>query len=121
LSAAVRARPAVSRTQLAVGATFIVAAVTIVTTLYNYSAPALDEAPIASLPLIPELSLAEDTSEPESAPVRVKNPFDDSEVFEFPPGTSDVEARDAVADVLLKRALERRPTISERRARKKAR
>jgi hypothetical protein len=42
-------------------------------------------------------------------------------VFEFPPGTSDVEARDAVADVLLKRALERRPTISERRARKKAR
>lgn len=37
-------------------------------------------------------------------PVRFANPFDSSEIFEFPPGTSYSEARDAVAALLLKRA-----------------
>jgi hypothetical protein len=41
-------------------------------------------------------------------PVRFRNPFDSNEVFEFPPGTSYAEARDAVAAMLLKRAQERR-------------
>ena len=41
-------------------------------------------------------------------PVRVKNPFDSSEVFEFPAGTTQAEARDAVAELLMQRALERR-------------
>jgi hypothetical protein len=40
-------------------------------------------------------------------PVRYTNPFDASEVFEFPPGTTEVEARDAVADLLLQRARDR--------------
>jgi hypothetical protein len=40
-------------------------------------------------------------------PLRYPNPFDASEVFEFPPGTSEVEARDAVADLLLQRARDR--------------
>jgi hypothetical protein len=40
-------------------------------------------------------------------PVRFANPFDSSEVFEFPAGTSYVEARDQVAQVLLARAKER--------------
>lgn len=43
----------------------------------------------------------------ESLPVYFRNPFDATEVFEFPPGTSQAEARDAVADLLLKRARER--------------
>lgn len=47
------------------------------------------------------------TPEPEGEPVRFANPFDANEVFEFPPGTSESEARDAVADMLLKRAMER--------------
>jgi hypothetical protein len=42
--------------------------------------------------------------------VRFANPFDADEVFEFPPGTSQSQARDAVADVLLKRAVSRQKT-----------
>jgi len=40
-------------------------------------------------------------------PVRVSNPFDKSEVFEFPAGTTEQEAHDAVADMLFQRAAER--------------
>ena len=47
------------------------------------------------------------TTEPEGEPVRVANPFDASEVFEFPEGTSAAEARAAVAEALMKRAQER--------------
>ncbi len=35
------------------------------------------------------------------------NPFDESEVFRFPPGTSESDARDAMAALLLQRARER--------------
>jgi hypothetical protein len=44
---------------------------------------------------------------PQGPPVKYVNPFDRSEVFEFPPGTSRAAARDAVADILLQRAAER--------------
>ncbi len=40
-------------------------------------------------------------------PVRFRNPFDAGEVFEFPAGTSRIDARDAVAELLLQRARER--------------
>lgn len=40
-------------------------------------------------------------------PLRFKNPFDASEVFEFPPGTTADEARVAVAGLLAQRAQER--------------
>jgi hypothetical protein len=40
-------------------------------------------------------------------PVRIVNPFDDSEVFEFPEGTSLADARAAMADALTERARER--------------
>jgi hypothetical protein len=46
-------------------------------------------------------------AEPESAPVRVKNPFDASETFEFPPGTSAAAARKSVANLLLERGRDR--------------
>jgi hypothetical protein len=39
--------------------------------------------------------------------VRIRNPFDASEVFEFSPGTSEAEARQSVAKVLLQRARDR--------------
>jgi hypothetical protein len=41
-------------------------------------------------------------------PVKFANPFDRSEVFEFPPGTTRDEAREQVAQILMDRALERR-------------
>jgi hypothetical protein len=46
----------------------------------------------------------------EGEPVRFANPFDANEVFEFPAGTSESQARDAVAEVLLKRAASRQRT-----------
>ena len=58
----------------------------------------------------------ETISEPPSAtnsaeslypPVRFGNPFDASEVFEFPPGTSVDQARESVAAMLLQRARDR--------------
>jgi hypothetical protein len=56
-------------------------------------------------------------------PVRVINPFDATEVFEFPAGTSQAESREKVAQILLQRARERhsrwehiRPVVSLRTA-----
>lgn len=46
----------------------------------------------------------------DTKPVRFTNPFDAEEVFEFPAGTTETQARDAVADVLLKRAMSRQRT-----------
>lgn len=43
-------------------------------------------------------------------PVRFANPFDADEVFEFPPGTTETQARDAVAEALLQRAMARQKT-----------
>lgn len=39
--------------------------------------------------------------------VRIRNPFDAAEVFEFSPGTSEAEARESVAKILLQRARDR--------------
>src|SRR5580700_8292280 len=47
-------------------------------------------------------------AEPHGAPVRIKNAFDATEVFEFPPGTTEAESREAVAELLLSRASDRR-------------
>ncbi len=51
-------------------------------------------------------------------PVLLKNPFDRKEVFEFPPGTTEAEARDAVAKVLFERAQSRGPDVLKLRYRK---
>jgi hypothetical protein len=45
--------------------------------------------------------------EPVDAPVRVANPFDASEIFEFPHGASEADARDAIAGFLMERAVNR--------------
>jgi hypothetical protein len=44
---------------------------------------------------------------PPGPAVKFRNPFDASEVFEFPPGTTQKEAWDAVRETLLQRARER--------------
>lgn len=46
-------------------------------------------------------------AEPQGPPVRVTNAFDPKEVFEFPQGTTETDAREAVAELLLSRAHER--------------
>ena len=59
---------------------------------------------LASSDLQPESA---DVFEPMGAPVRVANPFDSSEIFEFPYGTSEADAREAVAGFLMERAVSR--------------
>ena len=44
---------------------------------------------------------------PQPQTVRFSNPFDSAEVFEFPAGTSEADARQAVAETLMQRAQER--------------
>ena len=53
----------------------------------------------------PDPGAVTDAAQPK--PVRVKNPFDHSEVFEFPPGTSLKEARQSMAQILMQRAHDR--------------
>lgn len=47
-------------------------------------------------------------AEPQRPVVRVSNPFDAAEVFEFPAGTSPAESQEKVAALLLQRASGRR-------------
>lgn len=58
----------------------------------------------------------------DAMPVRFVNPFDRKEVFEFPPGTSEADARQAVAELLSQRARERQSLLTKvpRRAGKTA-
>lgn len=46
-------------------------------------------------------------AQPMMAVLQIPNPFDASEIFELPPETSEADARDAIADLLLQRARER--------------
>jgi hypothetical protein len=55
---------------------------------------------------------------PPPEPVVLTNPFDATEKFTFPPGTSKADARDQMATLLLQRATERRAHVP--RARKLA-
>ena len=59
-------------------------------------------APVAEAP--PPVQVAES---PPPEPVVLVNPFDKSEKFTFPPGTSKAEAREQMANLLLQRAVER--------------
>ena len=49
----------------------------------------------------------------DSEAMLIKNPFDRTESFEFPPGTSKAEAREAVAKLLMERAHDRLPLLAE--------
>jgi hypothetical protein len=49
----------------------------------------------------------------DSDAMRIKNPFDRTEAFEFPPGTSKAEAREGVARLLMERAHDRLPLLAE--------
>jgi hypothetical protein len=70
--------------------------------------PAVVPAPVAP----PPVQVAE-VAPPE--PVVLRNPFDATEKFTFPPGTSKADARDQMAAMLLQRAVERRVHLPKNR------
>jgi hypothetical protein len=100
------------RILVGLGAASVIAVVTLLiaqrTPHIRHAVPA---APIVVAP--PVLAAATPAPDVELAapPVKFPNPFDRKEVFEFPAGTSRAEAREKVAQLLLKRAQERRPTV----------
>jgi hypothetical protein len=61
---------------------------------------------------LPHPSPQPEDSGAQSSPVRFTNPFDASEVVEFPPGTTEEAARASVAEMLLQRARERRAHLA---------
>jgi hypothetical protein len=63
---------------------------------------------VASIAPVAAAISAPAPSQPAGPPVRITNAFDATEVFEFPFGTSETEARAAVTELLLNRARERR-------------
>jgi hypothetical protein len=70
-----------------------------------------DPAAVAVVTTPPAVAVLPPAPEPPAPPVKFTNPFDRTEVFEFPAGTSRAQARQKVAEVLIKRAQERRPTL----------
>jgi hypothetical protein len=94
----------------------LVASVTMAAALYMH-VPSMHTARATPSPALQDTAQepwSTATSEPEGEPVRVANPFDASEVFEFPEGTSDAEARAAVAEALMKRAQDRYAQLDSR-------
>jgi hypothetical protein len=79
--------------------------------------------PPPGTPKLVAAAAAPATSEPsqpavaDAQPLHFRNPFDKSEVFEFPAGTTLEEARASVADVLRQRAQDRhiRPGLQHSR------
>ena len=56
---------------------------------------------------VAQRELASVQSMPVDEPLRVANPFDASEIFEFPAGTSEADAHEAIAGFLIERAARR--------------
>lgn len=103
-------KPAFRRTariDFACNVTFAMAAAGIAAFLW----PASDRhppAPVITRTLALEVATPAGPAEPQGAPVRIRNEFDATEAFEFPHGTTESEAREAVRELLLSRARDRR-------------
>jgi hypothetical protein len=70
-------------------------------------AAALPPPPAAVVPVSEPAPVAQVAEAPPPEPVVLVNPFDKTEKFTFPPGTSKAEAREQMATMLLQRAAER--------------
>src|SRR5690348_6252720 len=96
--------------ELTVALSLVMAAIAAGYALYSYLAPGdatlLESAPVAQSSIAQQELSSADT-EPLGEQVRVANLFDSSGVFEFPAGTSDADAREAIAGFLIDRASRR--------------
>jgi len=93
-------------------AVVIVTSIAVSANFNDPTAPGAATSPASAWSPIPSRPSTIDSDEPQLLPAAkpstfFKNPFDETEVFEFPPGTSYEEARAKVADLLMKRARER--------------
>jgi hypothetical protein len=72
---------------------------------------ALPPPPPAAVPVSVPPPSVQHAELPPPEPVVLVNPFDATEKFTFPPGTSKADARDQMASLLLQRAVERRAHV----------
>jgi len=107
--------PRTSRAKL-LGASLVVVCLVGLAGVITVNALGNSEKQAAALPAPPPAVVAapvpepvEQTAEvaPAPEPVVLTNPFDRSEKFTFPPGTSKAEAREQMANLLMQRAIER--------------
>ena len=70
---------------------------------------------VVSLPPPPPLPIEMVSLAPAEPEVVLRNPFDPSEKFTFPPGTSKAEAREQMANLLLERAIGRKAHVQKGR------
>lgn len=111
-NAVARARRLFPRVTVGVGAASVVAVVAlfVASRTPDIKQP-MPASPVSAPPAL-VIATAPSSVEPAASPVKFTNPFDRTEVFEFPAGTSPAEAREKVAELLLKRAQERHPNRS---------
>jgi hypothetical protein len=88
--------------------TLVVAGLGITAATVGHVADRNPPAPAVASMVHPVVSAPAAPAEPHGQLVQVRNPFDASEVFEFPAETGKTEARNAVAELLLQRARDRR-------------
>ena len=103
--------------EVAIGLALTLAAVAAGSALYSYLGPA--NSGLAATPDVAASAQREWVAmqtEPAGEPLRVANPFDATEVFEFPSGTSEADAHEAVAGFLLERATLRGAVSGRKRA-----
>jgi hypothetical protein len=106
-----------SRARLALLLCLSVGAVLFAVGRARVSAPRVssEESAVASAPVVASAPIEPRVASSAEPPVRFANPFDPTEVFEFAAGTSNDDARDAVAKVLSERARERLATLRPKR------
>jgi hypothetical protein len=86
-----------------------------------YSETGTPDAPRASSSnVVAQQEFASIPSVPVDEPLRVANPFDASEIFEFPAGTSEADANEAISGFLIERAARRGVTAAPRHDRHKS-
>ncbi len=91
--------------EVAIGLALTLAAVAAGSALYSYLGPANSgRVATSGVDASTQREWVAMETQPVGEPLRVENPFDSTEVFEFPSGTSEADAREAVAGFLLERA-----------------
>jgi hypothetical protein len=94
----------------------IAAAGTIAAAVLHQSEPDFDPGElVVSLPPPPPLPIELVSLAPAEPEVVLRNPFDPSEKFTFPPGTSKADAREQMANLLLERAIGRKAHVQKTR------
>lgn len=95
--------------EAAITASLALAAIAAGYALFSYLRP-IDSGGVATSSIPRSGAAAEWTAmqtEPVGEPLRIANPFDSTEIFEFPAGTSEADAQEAIAGFLIERATRR--------------